>query len=167
MIAIRLGDIARSGAPAILRPIASDWSAVTPAMRRLDVAAGPEMSAQAERLGDLPVGSAVITGAGDLTSQFLVHVVVRSREEPVSPAGVRRALVNGLRRVREWGIDRVAVVPLGTGAGNLDAEEAAGVMLPVLLRAQGESSAGLEVEVWVESEYERLAFEAELERSTG
>ena len=158
MIQVTLGAIEESSAAAILRPVSAEWDAVTPAMRRLDVAAGASVLEQCERQGELPVGSAVITGAGALAAQFMVHVVVRSIDEPVSVGGVRRALQNGLRRLTEWGIDTVAIAPLGTGAGNLDAEESAQTMIPAVLEHMSESSYPKHVEIVVDSEYERDAF---------
>jgi O-acetyl-ADP-ribose deacetylase (regulator of RNase III) len=164
MIRLRLGDLTEASAQAILRPVAADWSAPTPAMRRVEQAAGAEVAAQLEKLGELPVGSAVITGGGDLPASFLIHAVVRSREEGVTPGGVRRALQNGLRRLQEWGIDSVALAPLGTGAGNLDPEEAAEVMVPVLLEHLAASSPPPSVTILVETDYELEAFRRELRR---
>jgi O-acetyl-ADP-ribose deacetylase (regulator of RNase III) len=92
----------------------------------------------------------------------MIHVVVRSIDEPVTGSGVRRALQNGLRRAAEWDIARVAMAPLGTGAGTLDADEAASIMIPVLmerLRAGGPPS---DVTIYVVSEYEKDAFERQL-----
>ena len=59
-------------------------------MRRLEQAAGAELVEQLARVGELPVGAAAITPAGALAAEFVVHVSVRSRDEPVTPAGVRR-----------------------------------------------------------------------------
>src|SRR5690606_34790560 len=84
---------------AVLWPVTAEWDAVTAPMRRFELAAGPEPAEQARRLGELPVGSAVITGAGNLRAQFIVHAIVRSMDEPVTAPGVRRALQNGLRRL--------------------------------------------------------------------
>lgn len=159
MIRIVVGDLADTAAEAVLRPVSSEWAAVTPAMRRLEVAAGPTVEAQCRTLGELPVGSAVITPAGDLAARFMIHVVVRSVDEPVTEAGVRRALQNGLRRVTEWGIGRVAMPPLGTGAGNLDADESAAIMMPALLDHMRDTGTPAEVDVHVDSEYEREVFE--------
>ncbi|MGH7475063.1 MAG: macro domain-containing protein [Longimicrobiales bacterium] len=158
MIRLVVGDVVEATTEAVLRPVAADWSAVTPAMRRLEVAAGEAVAAQCERLGELPIGSAAITGAGELAAKFMVHVVVRSAEEPVSVAGVRRALLNGLRRLGEWDIQSASLVPLGTGAGNLDAEEVAELMAPMLLEHVSGSGAAQELTLYVENEYEREAF---------
>jgi O-acetyl-ADP-ribose deacetylase (regulator of RNase III) len=164
VIRVIQADIAGTALEAVLRPVTAEWSAVTPAMRRLEMAAGDAPAEQCRRLGELPVGSAVITPAGDLSAQFMIHVIVRSVDEPVTEAGVRRALQNGLRRIAEWGIGRVAMAPLGTGAGNLDAEDAAAIMVPLLtsqIRAGGPPS---EVEIYVDTEYEKDAFERHLAR---
>lgn len=159
MIEVVIGDPATIAVDALMRPVAADGSAVTPAMRRLEQAAGEELAQQLARLGELPVGAAAITPAGALAAEFVVHVSVRSRDEPVTPAGVRLGLINGLRRVREWAIDNVAVVPLGTGAGNLDAEQAAEVMVPVLVEHVEQGGPPSRIVIVVETEYEREAFE--------
>lgn len=163
MIEVRIGELASAAETAILRPVAADWAAVTPATRRLELAAGPAVLEQCARLGELPVGSAVITGAGDLPAEYLVHVAVRSREEPVTPAAVRRGLMNGLRRLSEWAVESVALPPLGTGAGNLDTEQAAELMVPMLREHMRVSEHPTRVVIVVESEYERHAFERLLE----
>ncbi len=163
-LAVDLGVLAETPAGALVNPVDDDWQAATPAARRLELAAGAVRAAQRRALGELPVGSATITPAGSLPAQFLIHVVVRSRDEGVTRGGVRRALQNGLRRAVEWAITDVAMPPLGTGAGNLDAEESAAVMLPVL-RAHLRAAAFPErVRIVVESEYELDSFRRELAR---
>jgi O-acetyl-ADP-ribose deacetylase (regulator of RNase III) len=164
MIAVRLGDLAAVQADAVLRPVTSEWTAPTPAMRRLEVAAGAEVEAWCRRLGELPVGSAVVTPAGALPVEYLVHVVIRSPEQPVTADGVRRALRNGLRRLADWGVASVALPPLGTGAGNLDADESAELMVPILVEHLGAGTLPDRVAIVVESEYERDVFERQLER---
>lgn len=167
MIEVHLTALTEVEAGAVMRPVSSDFSAVTPAMRRLDEAAGPTVEEQCARMGELPVGSAVITAAGELTAEFIVHVAVRSREENATPLAVRRGLQNGLRRLAEWEVESVAIVPMGTGAGNLDAEESAGVMLPVLAEHLRESEFPRRVVLVVDDDYQRSAFQGALARWAG
>jgi hypothetical protein len=159
MIRIVRGELAETGLEAVLRPVSAEWTAVTPAMRRLEIAAGPELERQCRTLGELPVGSAVITGAGALRAQFMIHVIVRSMDEPVSIAGVRRGFETGLRRVSEWGIQRLALAPLGTGAGNLDADDVAALMVPALFALFHAGSPLREADLHVDSDYEQDVFE--------
>lgn len=164
MISVRHAELAEAAAGAILRPVTADWAAPNPAMRRLEVAAGAAVEAHCRRLGELPVGSAVVTLAGELRVDFLIHVVIRSVEQPATAAVVQRALRNGLRRVGEWGIASLAMPPLGTGAGNLDAEESAEAMVPILveyLRTVGQPA---RIEIVVDSDYEHAAFTGQLRR---
>lgn len=166
MIEVRIAELAEIEAGAVMRPVSSDFSPVTPAMRRLDLAAGPVVEEQCARVGELPVGSAVITAGGGLATGFIVHVAVRSADENATQAGVRRGLQNGLRRLVEWEIESVAVAPLGTGAGNLDAEEAAAVMIPVLADHLRSAPFPSRVVLAVEDDYQRSAFDAAVKRWT-
>ena len=162
MIHVRLGRLEEMVVPAYMRPVASDFSPVTPAMRRLDDAAGDRVRDQLRRGGELPVGSATITPAGNLPADFLVSIVVRSVDEPVTPAAVERGLVNGLRRLREWAIDMAATVPLGTGAGNLDAETSARLMITTLRQEMAPDTLPRDIVIVVETEYEKQAFDKAL-----
>jgi O-acetyl-ADP-ribose deacetylase len=164
MIEVVQGDITSLRASAILRPVSAEWDPVSGPARRLEVAAGPQLLEQCEKLGDLPVGSAVLTPAGSLDADYIVHAIVRSADQHVSESSVHRALQNALRRCVEWGIESMAMPPLGTGAGNLDAEDAAGVMVPVLLEHMRDADYPSSVAIVVESEYERDVFQSELAR---
>jgi O-acetyl-ADP-ribose deacetylase len=164
MIEVRIGRLEDEVVEAVLLPVSFDFSPVNPAMSRFQRAAGPAVAEQCARVGELPVGSAVITPGGDLPARFVVHAAVRSREENVTVGIVRRALLNGLRRLDEWGVGTVAVAPFGTGAGNLDAEEAAEAMLPTLAHHLRSSDRLSRVALVVEDEYQRSAFAAAVAR---
>lgn len=123
---------AEVGAEALLLSVGTDLEALTSAERSLARQAGADTLGRLHSLGDLPMGGAVVTPGGELPFPFLIHVVIRSPEEAVSEAGIRRAFLNGLRQASEWGVETLAVPPLGIGAGNLDAEDAARVMVEAL-----------------------------------
>jgi O-acetyl-ADP-ribose deacetylase (regulator of RNase III) len=164
MIEVVQGDIANLRASAILRPVSAEWDSVSAAARRVEIAGGPQPLEQCEKLGELPVGSAVLTSAGNLPVDFVVHAIVRSMAEQVSESSVYRALQNSLRRCVEWGVETLAIPPLGTGAGNMDAEESASVMVPVLLEHMRDADYPAHVTIVVESEYELDVFRHELSR---
>ncbi len=167
MIEVRLGELEDTEAEAVIRPVTSDFSPVTPAMRRFDDAAGDGVRRQCQQLGELPLGSAAITAGGDLRADFIIHVAVRSSLEPASPAVVRQGFLNALRRLGEWDLDTVAVAPLGTGAGNLDPEEAAEAMLPVLAEHVRETGVPGRVTLVVEDAYQESVFASAVARHAG
>jgi len=162
VIRVLRGELADLDVDAVLRPVSAEWEAVTPAMRRLELAAGPELAAYCHRLGEPPVGSALITPAGALRARFMVHVVVRSVDESVSEAVVRRGFRNGLRRLQEWAIERVGLPAIGTGAGNLDAEEVARIMLDEYYDHAVTADYPTAVTIAAESDYELDAFRRQL-----
>lgn len=129
---VRVDDLAFFEGDAIARPVTAQLGAITPVMRRLEVAAGQRLADQLRVQEPLPVGSAVVTGAGDLPAELLIHGVVQSETEAVSRAGVRRALRSAFQRMADWQLARVGVAPFGLGAGNLDLEDAAQVMADVI-----------------------------------
>lgn len=167
MIRVRVGRLEEMVVPAYLRPVAADGSPVTPSMARLEGALGERVREQLRRGGPLPVGSATITPGGELPADYLVNIVVRSHDEPVTETAVERGLVNGLRRLREWAIDMAATVPLGMGAGNLDAETSARVMIATLRAEMEPDALPRDIVIVVESEYEKEVFDRALAADDG
>jgi O-acetyl-ADP-ribose deacetylase (regulator of RNase III) len=134
MIDVRVEDLAFYEGDAIIRPATAILGATTPLLRRLDLAGGPALAALLTVSDPLRVGSAVVTAAGDLSVDFLVHAIVSSPAERVSHDGVRRALRSALERASAWQLARLAVPPLGLGAGNLDLEASAELLADELAR---------------------------------
>jgi O-acetyl-ADP-ribose deacetylase (regulator of RNase III) len=152
------GDLASIRADALLRPVGEGLEAVSPSGRELERRAGEAVMNKLAQNGPLPQGAAVLTPAGGLEADFLIHVVVHTREEPASEAGVRKALVNGLRRAAEWELADVALPPLGTGPGHLDPEPAARVMVEALRDHMGGDRCPRTVTIVVNGAYELETF---------
>jgi len=113
----------------------------------------------------LPVGAAVVTSAGALHAELLVHAVVMSRTERVTADSVRRALTSALQRVESWEIRDIAIPPFGLGAGNLDVDESAQVMLSVITQHLGASTFPEDITLIAETPDEERALSAALQRS--
>jgi O-acetyl-ADP-ribose deacetylase (regulator of RNase III) len=157
-VEIRVDDLAFAVADAVARPVGATLEATTPLLRRLELAAGAALGAQLRAVEPLAVGSAIVTGAGDLGVELLVHAVVCSRDEPVSRGSVRRAVASALQRAGDWGVDHLALPPFGLGAGNLSVEDSAEVMLDVIGRHASARRAPSRVTVIVENDAEAEAF---------
>jgi O-acetyl-ADP-ribose deacetylase (regulator of RNase III) len=159
MIRVLLADMATLPVQGLIRAVSSDMAPASVMARDLVAAAGPELAERVDRLGMLPVGGAILTPAGQLTADYLIHVVVMSHDEPQSSLSIQRALRNGLRRAADWGLESLGVPPLGLGAGSLDAETAARVLVEILFNHLDEGAPPLELTIAASSEFEVQLFE--------
>lgn len=151
----------------IVRAARSDGASITPVARRIEAQAGPDVRRRVEALGELPMGSALLTPGGELPVSFLLHVVLQSAHLPVTPAVVHRATANLLARAVDFGIAEVAMPPLGTHAGNLEAEESAPVMAAAIAEHRARHPLPAAIAIVVESDYEFDVFERALAGAGG
>ncbi len=167
MIEVRQEDLLTADVECVVRAVTSDLDPVTSLSRAVGEAAGADLGERIERMGELPVGGAVITPGGELQAAFMVHIVIQSAEEPATAAGVRKALVNGLRHACRLGVETMALPPLGTGVGSLDAEVAADVMVSALREHLEREEYPKQVVVMVTSAYELDVFAARIRKPEG
>lgn len=92
--------------------------------RQLDAAAGPAGEAQRRVQAPLQVGAAVITGAGDLAAEFILHVVVQDADRPATRETLRRALASAWHRAEGWQLRSVGAALSGLVVGDDDAAHA-------------------------------------------
>ena len=165
MIRVVVDDLAFLPTDAIVRPATARLDSTTPAVRRLEKAGGVEFLERLKLQKDLAVGAAVVTGGGgDLPAEFVIHAVIQSSTEPVTPQGVARAWLSALERAREWEFARLTTPPIGTGAGNLTVEDAATIMVAVLKAQLVNTAYPSDIAIVVETPEDRQAFEAALRR---
>ena len=164
MIEVRVEDLAFYAGDAIIRPATSTLGATTSLLRRLELAGGATLLEQLKVSEPLSVGSAVVTGAGDLSVDLLVHAIVSSPTERVTHQGVRRALRSALERADAWQLADVAIPPLGLGAGNLDLEASAELLADELARHGRVSSFPRRVTLIAETDDEAAVLEHAVSR---
>jgi len=164
VIRVVVDDIAFVPADAVVRPATTTLEPTAAALRHLEQVGGPAFWRQLHVQQPLAVGAAVVTAGGELAAEFVIHAVIRSVTEPVSADSVRRALTSAMQRAVDWQLARIAVPPLGTGAGNLSLEDAARVMIDVLDRHTSVSEYPSDVAIVVESDADKQAFEFLLKR---
>jgi O-acetyl-ADP-ribose deacetylase (regulator of RNase III) len=165
VIRVVVDDLAFVSADAVLRPATAALEPTIRSLRNLDTVAGASFREQISTHTELAVGSAVVTDAGDLAADMVIHAVVRSIDEPVTEGRVRQALISALQRAGDWHIARIATPPIGTGAGNLLIEDAARIMIDVLSQEMSASTYPHEVCIVVESEEDKALFDTYLRRT--
>jgi O-acetyl-ADP-ribose deacetylase (regulator of RNase III) len=90
---------------------------------------GAEIEQEARRLGPVPVGEAVATGAGRLRARYVIHAVTMGQDLRTSEPVIRSATRSALRVAESLGVRSVAFPALGTGVGGFPVEQAARAML--------------------------------------
>jgi O-acetyl-ADP-ribose deacetylase (regulator of RNase III) len=115
---------------AVVRPANTRLEPLLPALRQVDRAAGPKFLEQIRVHRELGVGSAVVTGAGDLAAEFVVHLILGSAPDTVTTDSVRRAAEAAMFQCVQWQLATLASpVP---AAGNLSSEAAADALVQVV-----------------------------------
>ncbi len=92
-------------------------------------AGGKEIEAEAIKKGPIPIGEAVVTGAGKLKAKYIIHAAVMGQDLKTDAQKIREATRNSLLRGDELGIKSLAFPALGTGVGGFPRGECAGIMI--------------------------------------
>ena len=98
---------------------------------------GDAIEFAAVRQGPVPIGSAVVTTAGALAAQAVIHAVSLDTNRRTSAPAIAQAVRSALDRVRELEATSVAFPALGTGVGGFPIDEAALVTARVALQCHG------------------------------
>jgi len=157
VIRVLVGNLAEQAVEGVVRPVQADLSPVSHASRDLAVAAGEGVEEKLLRVESLPIGGALMTPAGDLPCDFLIHVVVSSPDEPQSTGTIKKAVQNTLRRASDMGLASLALPPLGIGVGMTEPEDAARALCELLFEHLDEGET-LDMTLVVSSPYEEEMF---------
>jgi O-acetyl-ADP-ribose deacetylase (regulator of RNase III) len=109
---------------ALLRGADDRLRAVGFVSETLDQRGGFRFVEQCRVQAALEVGSAVITGGGDLLAEFVLHVVIQGQDRTLSPDTVRRALTSAWHRAEGWQLTTVAAALSGLGLPPAEAARA-------------------------------------------
>ena len=95
----------------------------------ISVRGGPTIVKELEALGPVATGEAVVSAAGDLKADFIIHAVgPRFREDDIE-SKLRTTMVNSLKRAEEKGVERIAFPAMGAGYYGIAPDLCARVML--------------------------------------
>jgi O-acetyl-ADP-ribose deacetylase (regulator of RNase III) len=125
----------------------------------ISVRGGPSIQEELKSLGSISVGEAVITGAGELKSKFIIHAVGPRFQEPDTEEKLYKTVQSVLNLAEEKGITRIAFPPMGTGFYGIPLDVCANVMLNAIRNHLGGKSNFSEVLICVMDNREYTAFE--------
>jgi O-acetyl-ADP-ribose deacetylase (regulator of RNase III) len=156
-ILLARGDIARQDADAIVNAANNRLWMGAGVAGAIKHAGGQEIEREAVAKGPVPIGEAVVTGAGRLKARHVIHAAVMGQDLRTDADKIRQATQNSLRRADELRLKSIAFPALGTGVGGFSLEECARIMLHVV---QGHGAAGSSLERVVFVLYDEPAYQA-------
>ncbi len=163
-ITILRGDITETKAVALVNPAnSSGWmgGGVAGAIKRKG---GKGIEEEAVLQAPIPIGMAVLTGAGALSSKFVVHAPTMEKPaEATTLQHVRMATEAALICAEEHDIPSLAMPGMGTGVGGVAPDDAAHAMMEIIRRFQGKKLSEVILIAFDEVLYN--AFKRELLRS--
>lgn len=128
------------------------------------VRGGPAIQKELDELAPIEPCEAVMTGAGELKANYIIHANGPKFQEEDIDGKLRKTIINVLKLADQKGIKRIAFPPLGTGFYGIPLEKSAGISLYTIKEyLQGET--GIEQVVFCamdSSEYK--PFKAKLDK---
>lgn len=161
-VSLCLSDITKVPAQAIVNAANSElWmgGGVAGAIR---LAGGRSIEREAMAHGPQEVGSAVITGAGKLPADYVIHAITIAPGKKSSYHNIKSATHSVLKKCKEKGIVSVAFPLLGSGIGGMSFPEAARAMLDALKKQASEDSLPNEIIFSLANKEAYLSFFREL-----
>jgi O-acetyl-ADP-ribose deacetylase (regulator of RNase III) len=101
-------------------------------------AGGPAVQRESDERAPIELGEAVETTAGEMPARWVIHAATMELGGPTSGPIIERATRSTLARAEELGCRSLALVAFGTGVGGFPLDEAARLMVGVVVEHEGE-----------------------------
>ena len=122
-IYLERGDITEYEVDAIVNAANGDLSMSTGVASTIKRKGGTIVEEEAARQGPVEGGEAVVTTAGNLPANYVIHAAVMGPDHRSSADLVRRAMLSSLRRCEELRLHSVAFPAFGTGLGRVEPKD--------------------------------------------
>jgi O-acetyl-ADP-ribose deacetylase (regulator of RNase III) len=123
------GDLTEMDTDAIVNAANNDLQlggGVAGAIRRKG---GPQIQAECDEIGPVPVGGAAITSAGNLKARYVIHAASMQLGGATSAQSLRSSTAHSLRIAAQKGLKTIAFPAIGTGIAGFPMRECAEIML--------------------------------------
>jgi O-acetyl-ADP-ribose deacetylase (regulator of RNase III) len=127
------------------------------------VRGGPSVQEELDQISETKVGEAVITKAGNMKAQHIIHAVGPKFQEPETESKLKTTIINALKLAEAKGIKQIALPLLGAGFYTLPLPTCADVMVETI-KDYLQNSTGLgEIIICALDQREYAPFVAKLE----
>ena len=90
---------------------------------------GQQIEANAIKQGPINIGDAVITEAGDLKSEYVIHAASMGQDLKTNTDYIGKATLAALKLAEEYNVPSISLPAIGTGTGGVEVHQCASVML--------------------------------------
>ena len=98
----------------------------------ISVRGGPTIQQELEDMAPVAVGEAVVSEAGNLKANYIIHAVGPKFREEDTESKLRTTVLNSLRRAEEKAVETLAFPAMGAGFYGIPPELCAKVMLDAI-----------------------------------
>ncbi len=123
------GDITCQEVDAIVNAANSSLVLGSGVAGAIDNRGGPSIGEECAAHGPIEVGSAAVTGAGDLAARFVIHAAGMPPGGQVSESSLRSSLRACFALADDAGCESIAIPAIGAGVGGLSMQTCAEVLL--------------------------------------
>ena len=157
------GDITELEVDAFVHDISPDMKLGSGFGGAIQMRGGIVIQKELDEIGSCPVGTAVVTGAGLLKADHIIHVNGPKFHESDTEEKLRNATRSALERAQEKGVTTLAFPPIGTGLYQVPLDLCARVMMDTVAEYLGEDTSLEEVVFVALDERELAPLRAKLE----
>jgi O-acetyl-ADP-ribose deacetylase len=128
-VEILQGDLTEMDTDAIVNAANNDLQlggGVAGAIRRKG---GPQIQAECDQIGPVPVGGAAITSGGKLKARWVIHAASMQLGGTTSAQSLRSSTAHSLRIAAQKSLKTIAFPAIGTGIAGFPMRECAEIML--------------------------------------
>lgn len=131
-IILERGDITEYEVDAIVNAANNQLSMGAGVASAIKRKGGTIVEEDAMRQGPVEVGEVVVTTAGNLPANYVIHAAVMGPDLRSDAEHVRQATLNALRRAEDLRLHTLALPAFGTGVGRLAPKDSADAMVGAL-----------------------------------
>lgn len=126
---------------------------------------GASIEAEAVSKGPIPIGEAVVTGAGRLIAKYVVHAAGMGQDLTTDARKIASCTKASLRRADEVGARSISFPAIGTGVGGFPLDVAATVMINAAIEEARRGTNIRLIRFTLFDDEARKAFEVALKRA--
>ena len=122
---------------------------------------GASIQAELKSFDTIAIGKSIVTSAGELNSNFIIHAVGPRFQEDETEQKLENTMQSALQAASEKGIDRIAFPPMGSGFYGIPLDVCARIMLRAIKKYVDDGSSLNEIVICVLDGREYKAFQEE------